>query len=184
MLPEHPEEPTMPTQKRLRLYCASRGGQLKPLPVSLPFFDWIVVFEVLCLHKLQELLGVQMTDLLLIRRTDGCAIQEHAPLLIRTIGIIDREHDAIGPHDLQGEQKRWLSEKAASGNREVVQKVLRHGALQMLCHRREHVIDASEHKRKYLPHMPNDDLQGRPAIEHPGQPHPAVDKGPSFLSWS
>src|SRR5258708_27813008 len=109
----------------------------------------------LCLRKLQEPLGVQMADLLLIRWTDGCAIQEHSPLLIRTIGIIDREHDAIGPYDLQGEQKRWLSEEAAGRNGEVLQKVLRHCVLQMLCHRREHVIDASEHERNHLSHMTN-----------------------------
>src|SRR5258708_8415592 len=106
-----------------------------------------------------------MTDLLLIRRTDGCAIQERSPSLIRTIGIIDRENDAIGPYDLQGEQKRWISEEAAGRNGEVLQKVLGHRALQMLCHRREHVIDASEHKRNHLSHMPNDELQGRQAIE-------------------
>src|SRR2546425_4331948 len=123
----------------------------------------------LCFRKLQEPLSVQMTDLLLICRTDGCPLQKHSPLLIRTIGIIDREHDAISPYNLQGEQKQWISEEAAGRNREVLQKVLRHWALQMLCHRREHVIDTSKHKRNHLPHMPNDDLQARQAIEHPGQ---------------
>src|SRR5713101_4819690 len=119
--------------------------------------------------KLQEPLSVQMTDLLLIRRTQGRAIQECPSLLIRTIGVIDRKNDAIGPHDLQGEQKRWISEEAAGRNIEVLQKVLRHCVLQMLCHRRKHVIDASEHKRNHLPHMTDDDLQGRQAIEHASQ---------------
>src|SRR5437763_16796784 len=110
-----------------------------------------------------------MTDFLLIGRTEGCSIQERSPLLIATKGIIDRENDAIGPYDLQGEQEQWIAEEAAGGNKEVLQKVLRDCMLQMLCHRREHVIAPSEHKRDHLPHMPNDDLQGRQAIEHPGQ---------------
>src|SRR5216684_4183126 len=128
----------------------------------------------LCLRKLQEPLGVQMADLLLIRRTDGCALQEHSPLLIRTIGIIDREYDAIGSHGLQGEQKRGISEEAAGRDIEVLQKVLRYCALQMLCHGREHVIDTSEHERNHLPHVPDDDLQGRQAIEHPGLDQPSA----------
>src|SRR5258708_2511201 len=117
------------------------------------------VYDNLQLLELQEPLGVQMTDLLLIRRTDGCAIQERSPSLIRTIGIIDRENDAIGPHDLQGKQKRWIGEEAAGRNGEVLQKVLRHCALQMLCHSRDHVINASEHKRKPLSHIPKKDMQ-------------------------
>ena len=55
-----------------------------------------------------------MTDLLLICWTDGCAIQEHSPSLIRTIGIIDRENYAIGSYGLQGEQKRGISEEATN----------------------------------------------------------------------
>src|SRR5260370_40816441 len=115
----------------------------------------------LCLRKLQEPLGVQMADLLLIRRTDGCALQERSPLLIRTIGIIDRENDALGPYDLQGEQKRWISEEAAGRNEEVLQNVLRHSVLQMLCYWREPGIDASEPDRKHLPPVPDDDLSVR-----------------------
>src|SRR5260370_40111038 len=123
----------------------------------------------LCLRKLQEPLGVQMADLLLIRRTDRCTIQEHSTLLIRTIGIIDREYDAIGPHDLQGEQKRWIREEAPGRYRELLEKVLRHCALQMLGHRRDPAIGANKHETKHLPPMPNDDLQRRQAIEHTGQ---------------
>ena len=39
----------------------------------------------------------------------------------------------------------------------------------MLCHRREHVIDARKHKRNHLSHMSDDDLQGWQAIEHSRQ---------------
>jgi len=38
-----------------------------------------------------------MTDLLFIRLTNGCVIQKCSPLLIRTEGVIDREHDAVDP---------------------------------------------------------------------------------------
>src|SRR6266571_7739885 len=100
-----------------------------------------------------------MTDLLLICWTDGCAIQETLALFNCNIGIIDRENYAIGSYGLQGEQKRGISKEATGRNIEVLQKVLRHCTLQMLCLGREHVIDTSEHKRNHLPHMPNDDLQ-------------------------
>ncbi len=70
-----------------------------------------------------------MTDLLLLRRADGCVIQKGSPLLIRTERGIDREHDAIGPHHLHGQQQRWIGEEATGRNMEVVQKVLRHRLL-------------------------------------------------------
>lgn len=72
-----------------------------------------------------------MADLLLIRRAEGGVIQKGSPLLIGTEGIIDREQDAVGSHDLQGEQERWIGEEAAGRNMEVVQKVLRHRVLQV-----------------------------------------------------
>jgi hypothetical protein len=121
------------------------------------------------LCKPQESLSVQMTDLLFIRRADGGVIQKGSSLLIHTEGIIDREQDAIGPHHLHGEQQRWIGEKAAGRNMEVVQKVLGHRVLQLLCQGREHVINTRQHKRNHLSHMPDDDLQGWLAIEHPGQ---------------
>ena len=92
------------------------GGQ--PLPIveqgRCEQLTWTLNTQRLYLRKLQEPLGVQMTDLLLIRRTDGCAIQEHSPLLIRAIGIIDRENYAIGSHGLQGAQKWGISEEATN----------------------------------------------------------------------
>src|SRR5947209_19613988 len=111
------------------------------------------------LCKPQESVSVQMTDLLFIRRADGGVIQKGSPLLIRTEGIIDREQDTIGPHDLHGEQERWIGEKAAGRDIEVVQKVLGHRVLQLLYQWREHVPDARKHKWNHLSHMPDDDLQ-------------------------
>ena len=119
------------------------------------------------LRKPQESLRVEMTDLLPIRWAEGGVIEKGSPLLIRAEGIIDREHDAVGPHHLHGEQERWISEETAGRNMEVVQKVLRHRPLQLLCHGHERVIDARKHERNHLSHVPNDDLQGGQAIEHP-----------------
>src|SRR5512135_2253008 len=82
------------------------------------------------LLKPQESLSVQMTDLLFVRRADGCVIQKGSTLLIRTERVIDREYDAVSPYDLQGKQKRWIGEETAGRNIKVVQKVLRHRLLQ------------------------------------------------------
>ena len=72
------------------------------------------------LLKPQESLSVEMTDLLFIRRADGCVIQKGSPLLIGTERVIDREDDAVGPYDLQGEQERWIGEETAGRHMEVV----------------------------------------------------------------
>ena len=61
-----------------------------------------------------------MTDLLFIRRADGGVIQKGSPTLIRTERVIDRVHDAVGSHNLHGEQQWWIGEEAAGGNMEVV----------------------------------------------------------------
>ncbi len=121
------------------------------------------------MFKPQEPFRVEMADLLFIRRADGGVIQEGSPLLIGAEGIIDREENAVGPHHLQGEQQRWIGEEAAGRDREVAQKVVRHRPLQLLHQGREPVIDARQHQRDHLSHMPDDDLQGGQAIEHPGQ---------------
>src|SRR5437016_5663840 len=112
------------------------------------------------LLKLQKSLSIQMTNLLFIHRADRCVIQKGSPLLIGTERVIDREDDAVGPDDLQGKQERWIGEETAGRNIKVVQKVLRHRLLQLLCHGGEHVLDARKHKRDHLSHMPDDDLQG------------------------
>src|SRR5690349_16900058 len=78
------------------------------------------------LRKREQSLRVEMTDLLLIHRAEGGVIEKGSPLLIRAERIIDREHDAVGPHHLHGEQERWIGEETAGRNMEVVQKVLRH----------------------------------------------------------
>ena len=70
--------------------------------------------------KPQESLSVEMTDLLFIRRADGGMIQKGSPLLIRTERVIDREDDAVGPYDLQGEQERGIGEETAGRNMKVV----------------------------------------------------------------
>src|SRR5881227_3745043 len=119
-----------------------------------------------------------MTDLLLIRRTDGCAIQEHSPLFIRTIGIIDRENYAIGSYGLQGEQKRGIRKEATGRNIEVLQKVLRRCTLQMLCLGREHIIDTSEQKRSS---PPDRSLNSRPPAQQqvvPQDEHTPAHPGP------
>src|SRR5581483_1385238 len=110
-----------------------------------------------------------MADLLLIGWTDRCVIQERSSLLIGTVGVIDRENDAIRTHNLQGDQQRWISEEATIGNMKVAQKVLRDAPLQMPCLRCEGIINTGKHEREHFPHMPNDDLQGWQAVEHPSQ---------------
>ena len=69
--------------------------------------------SMLCLRKLQELFGVEVADFLLLRWTESSPLQKRAPLVIRTIGVIDREEDAISAHDLQGQQERWIGEETA-----------------------------------------------------------------------
>ncbi len=54
-----------------------------------------------------------MTDLLFISLADGCVIQKSLPLLIRTERAIDREDDAVSPHNLHSEQERWIGKEAA-----------------------------------------------------------------------
>src|SRR6266487_51358 len=100
-----------------------------------------------------------MADLLFVSRTDRCTSQECSSLLVSAKRVIDGEYDAISPYDLQEKQKRGFSEKAAGRNMKVLQKVLGYAALQLLCQRREHIVDTCEHERKHLSHMPDDDLQ-------------------------
>lgn len=56
--------------------------------------------QTLCWLELQEALGVQMADLLLIRRADRHSLKKFSSLLIRAIRVIDREEDAIRSHGL------------------------------------------------------------------------------------
>src|SRR5258708_26901383 len=111
------------------------------------------------LRKPQEPLRVEMTDLLLLRRAEGGRIQEGSSLLIRAEGIIDREHDSVGPHHLPSEQERWIGEETAGRKMEVVQKVVRHRLLQLLFHEHERVIDARQQERNHLSHLPNNPLE-------------------------
>src|SRR5579884_2581758 len=97
--------------------------------------------EKLRARKLQEPLGVEMADLLLVWWTERNAVQERAPLLVRGIRVINRENNALGPYHLQSEQEQRVGEERAGREVEILQKVFGYRALQILYHRRERVTD-------------------------------------------
>ena len=82
-------------------------------------------------RKFEDLFGIPMRDFCSVRRTDWRLLQKRSAMLVFTIGIIDRVHDAIRAHDLQGEQELGQGKHPTGRDIHLLQEVVRDRPLQM-----------------------------------------------------
>lgn len=81
---------------------------------------------VLELTKLEELLGVLMTDLQLIIVVQQHLIKPGAGIMEAFIGIINREENAVGTNLTQAQLQSRVREVAGGSDPDVLGKVLAH----------------------------------------------------------
>ena len=99
------------------------------------------------------------------------AVEQPAPVLVRGIGPVDREDDALRAEDHQRAQQRRQGEEAARGDVDVIEDVLGRHALEAGHLGWQVVVDAREHEGEHLAHVADHEPQLRMAIEDAAEHH-------------
>jgi len=117
----------------------------------------------------EQLLRIAVRDALLVRGTDRDLLQEGAGLHHRAVGVVDREHDALGADFEQQAEERRREIEAAEGVVHVLPQVIAERALQLGQRRLKIAVEPRQHEGQAFAQMADHDLQFRIAVEHAAQ---------------